>query len=120
MTEWVPFADDHLSSVAELLEASPSAEFRDALVFQNLSEADISSDPEAVGRILLTLLTWARQPFWSCAESQSLTERLISLGADRDRLQRVCEQLLRLDCPGAESLRATLEDDPPSSGQQNS
>jgi len=107
--ELVPWAlemEEDFEEAVELACAGPRAGAPESIFYPRFREGGHASrHPAAAARLLAHVLAGEDRPFWECDEASEIAMAAARSGqADPNDLRAILDQLLRLQCPGADSL----------------
>jgi hypothetical protein len=109
MIEWAAQLGLVFRSVVERICAKAVPDLKQTAIYYRLEHENLaSSQPEAMAKLLLHLMTAARDQFAYCYEAVKIAEQLARATNPPPQLILICEHLLRLGCNGVSGILRRL------------
>lgn len=110
MVGWGVHLEPVLDEVVDRIESRQPVDIHDSVfLFMDFARSDLAERrPRAASRLLAWLLRGATRPFRSCHEAELIVRRLVKAGAVSDTMVGICENLARLSCHQASTLRTLV------------
>ena len=108
--EWLSDLGVVFEDAVNIVNAGQVPHFENTLLFHRLKDTDIPEQkPEILTNLLLHLTRDQAMLRYHCRDLQDITQRIITVGANRENIIRVIDQMAQIGCEGAGVLRQSLD-----------
>lgn len=109
MASWVLHLEPVFSEAVAVALAGPTPEIKFDHIYYEIENSDIPSRyPDDAAKFVLYLLKGPHDGFWACDNVGSIVTSALSAGGSTPNLLFICDELARLGCGNAGTLRTTI------------